>query len=328
MELQAIADFVLGVGLEAIDADRGTLCLMSPDGQSLEVTAPAGDDPAMMQTWRRFPLDGAFPASDAVRSRAPVYLHSRAERGQRYPVFAELGGDGASAMLPLLIRGEAIGALVFGFDGERQFDEDDRNFLGALTAQCAIAVDRARLYEAALRREANLALVAEVSSVLAAGGTDMEVALGRVAAMTVPGFVDICSFRLLEPSGTSRLVAWAFGTDELASASERVSGDAGEAGALDGLGRALRTGEEVVWDDGERFADRTHRDDDHRQTRRAMSLGPGIIVPMVARGRVLGACILANHRDRPMGEEDRQLARSLGERAAVLIDNARLMRQR
>ena len=45
MELQAIADFVLSVGLGAIDADRGTLCLLSADGESLEVTAHAGYDP-------------------------------------------------------------------------------------------------------------------------------------------------------------------------------------------------------------------------------------------------------------------------------------------
>jgi len=328
MDLQAIAGFVLSVGLDAIDADRGTLCLVAADGCSLEVTAHAGYDSDVMDEWRRFPLDAALPASDAVRSRAPVYLHSRAERGERYPVFANVGGDGASAMLPLLIRGGAIGALVFGFDGEREFDTDDRTFLAALTAQCAIAVDRAHLYEAALRRQANLALLAEVSSVLAAGGENLEGAFGQVAAMIVPDMVDICSFRLLDSPARSRLIARASRADESVSAIERVSAYGDDLVAAHGLGRALRTGTEVVWDDGEEFVEQIAREDDHRAALRAMSLGSGIIVPMVARGRVLGACILANHRERPMSDEDRQLARTMGERAAVLLDNARLMRQR
>jgi serine phosphatase RsbU (regulator of sigma subunit) len=59
-----------------------------------------------------------------------------------------------------------------------------------------------------------------------------------------------------------------------------------------------------------------------------MNLGGGMIVPMLAHGRVLGACVFANHRQRAMSDEDRQLMRALGERAAVLLDNARLLRFR
>ncbi|MEO7371133.1 MAG: GAF domain-containing protein, partial [Ilumatobacteraceae bacterium] len=149
MELQSIAAFVLGVGLDTIAANRGTLCRLTPDGLSLEVVAHAGYDTEMMDSWRVFPVSANFPASDVVRTRAPIYLHSPQERGLRYPAFAETGGDGASAMLPLLLRDEVLGAIVFGFEGPRDFDDADRLFLAALAAQCAIALDRARMYDAA-----------------------------------------------------------------------------------------------------------------------------------------------------------------------------------
>jgi len=42
--VQAITSFVLGVGLTAIEANRGTLCLLTPDGLSLEVAAHNGYD--------------------------------------------------------------------------------------------------------------------------------------------------------------------------------------------------------------------------------------------------------------------------------------------
>ncbi|MCU1501134.1 MAG: domain S-box protein [Ilumatobacteraceae bacterium] len=328
MEVQEIASFVLGVGRDAVAANRGTLCLLTPDGRRLEVVGHVGYDPDMMELWDHFDVDAPLPASDAVRSRLPIYLHSPAERAARYPIFADVGGDGASVMLPLMVRGDALGALVFGFDGERDFDVDDRSFLSALGAQCAIATDRARLYDAALKREATLSMLVEVSSVLATSGADLDGALRRVAHLAAPALSDIASFHLLESAHRARLVAANLGDDQLTSPTQRVSSYGVDLQAAEGLGRVLRTGEEVVWNDGARFIDLIARDDDHRAALAAMDLGGGIILPMLARGRVLGACTFANHGSRAMSADDRQLVRTLGQRAAVLIDNARLLSQR
>jgi signal transduction histidine kinase/DNA-binding response OmpR family regulator len=52
-----------------------------------------------------------------------------------------------------------------------------------------------------------------------------------------------------------------------------------------------------------------------------------MIVPLEARGQVLGALILATHlNDRQLGPNDLSLAQDLAERAAIAIDNARLYR--
>ncbi|MEY2588694.1 MAG: hypothetical protein QOJ67_678 [Acidimicrobiaceae bacterium] len=327
-EVQTIATFVLGVGLEAIDANRGTLCLVTPDGGSLEVVAQAGYDEDMMASWARFALDAPLPASDAVRTGLPVYLHSPDERASRYPMFAGIGGDGASVMLPLLIRNEALGALVLGFDGSRDFDADDRSFLDALASQCAIALDRARLFETSLRRQRDLAILADMSSVFARAGGDVDGALQTLTALIAPAVADIASVHLLDSPDRVRLAARVLSDNAWRYATEQVGGQRIDLGATDGLGRVLRTGEEVVWDDGELFAQQIARDDNHFAALRAMNLGPGIIVPLRAGARVLGACVFANHRRRVMTNADRQLMRTVGERAAVLVDNARLMRQR
>ena len=328
MGLQSIASFVLGVGLNAIEANRGTLCLMSSDGLSLEVVGHVGYDTVMMNSWQRFAVDAPLPASDVVRSRVPIYLHSPQERADRYPIFADTGGDGASAYLPLIVRDSALGAIVFGFDGERDFSEDDRSFLAALTTQCAVAIDRALLYEAALRRQADLVLMANASTVLAHAGDDLDAALRQFVNLVSPSLVDICSVHLLDSPGATRLAARAFTVYEQLAATRRVSSFGADLSAVHGLGRTLRTGEEVTWDDGDHFISQVARNDEHRAALQAMSLGAGIIVPMLAAGRVLGACVFANHTHRGMTDEDRQVARSLGERAAVLLDNARLLRQR
>ncbi len=328
MGLHSIARFVLGVGLTAIDANRGTLCLLTADGLSLEVVAHNGYDSDMMNSWKIFPLDAPLPASDVVRSRSPIYLHSQQERAERYPIFANTGGDGATAVLPLITRDTPLGAIVFGFDGEREFDEGDRAFLGALATQCAIALDRAHLYEVALRRQADLVLLADASTVLAQAGDDMDAALERFVGLVSPKRVDICSIHLLDSPRESRLVASAFGADEQLLSTNRVNAFGADLTAEHGLGFALRTGQEVAWDDGEDFINQISRNEEHRAALLALNLGGGIIVPMLARKRVLGACVFANYRPRVMSDEDRRLARTLGERAAVLLDNGRLMLQR
>lgn len=328
MEVQTIASFVLGVGLNAIEANRGTLCLLTADGKSLEVVAHVGYDSAVMDSWHRFEVAAPLPASDAVRSRKPIYLHSPQERADQYPIFAKTGGDGASAMLPLIIRDEPLGAIVFGFDGERDFDGADRSFLDALTTQCAIALDRARLYEASLRRQAGLALVADASTILAGAGDNLDEALQQFVNLVSPTLSDIVSVHLLESPTGSRRVASAFVASAQLTATLCVSAFGADLGATHGLGRVLRTGKEVAWDDPEAFIAQIRRDDEHHAALTGMDLGGGIIVPLVARGRVLGACVFANHRQRPMSAEDRRLARTLGERTSVLLDNARLMGQR
>src|SRR3954454_17731625 len=279
MDIRSIADFVLGVGRDAIEANRGTLCLITPDGDWLEVVAQVGYDTDMMSVWQRFSLADPLPASDAVRTASAVYLHDPQERARRYPMFADTGGDGASVMLPLLVRERAIGSLVFGFDGERSFDADDQQFLNALSTQCAIALDRARLYEQSLRRQANLALLVDASAVLAAARDDIEEGLSRLAPKVAPTVCDIFSVRLLSVTRSTRLVARAFSESTLLAETERVSDFGADFWAKDGLGRALRTGREVVWDDGDRFIERIARDDEHRQALEAMELGAGIIVP-------------------------------------------------
>ena len=327
MEVQTVASFVLGVGLNAIEANRGTLCLLTADGVLLEVVAHAGYDPTVMDTWHRFAVDDPLPASDVVRSRKPIYLHSPQERAERYPIFANTGGDGASAMLPLLIGDEPLGAIVFGFDGEREFEESDRSFLDALATQCAIALDRARLYEAALRRQAGLMLLADASTILAGADGDLDDALHQFVSLVSPVLADVCSIHLLESPTVSRLAASAFVDSEQLSETRRVSGFGTDLNAAHGLGRVLRTGEEESWDDPERFIDQIARNEQHRAALIGMDLGGGIIVPLLARGRVLGACVFANYRQRIMSADDRRLARTLGERTAVLLDNARLMAQ-
>ncbi|GAA0986687.1 hypothetical protein GCM10009555_064640 [Acrocarpospora macrocephala] len=78
--------------------------------------------------------------SDALRSRAPLFITSEAE----YPDGPHLG---PSAILPLLVPGQYTGCCVISFDRPRRFSSEERTALTALSGLVSQALARARLYD-------------------------------------------------------------------------------------------------------------------------------------------------------------------------------------
>ncbi len=97
---------------------------------------------------QEIPLDGPFPAAEAVRSGTPIFVSSGADRAVRFPELATMPSRVRSfAVLPLLGEHGAIGVLSLGFDEERAFEDAERRFLVAMADHCAVTLERARLYD-------------------------------------------------------------------------------------------------------------------------------------------------------------------------------------
>ena len=92
----------------------------------------------------------------AVNSRRPVFAESpESLRAQLVDAGGEARGHGFIAHsderawvgLPLLAAGRALGALRFSFTRPQKISQEDGVFLEALAGQCALAVERATLFE-------------------------------------------------------------------------------------------------------------------------------------------------------------------------------------
>jgi serine phosphatase RsbU (regulator of sigma subunit) len=92
----------------------------------------------------------------------------------------------------------------------------------------------------------------------------------------------------------------------------------------------MRTGRsEVIPEMGEGFLRATTRDEEHFRITRDLGFHSYMCVPLVARGRVLGAITFVRTGDsRAYDEADLALAEELAVRAALATDNARLYRER
>jgi PAS domain S-box-containing protein len=96
--------------------------------------------------------------------------------------------------------------------------------------------------------------------------------------------------------------------------------------ASSGVPKVLRTGRPEFYPEiTDEMLGAAARDEEHLRLLRRMGFTSVIIVPMVARGRTLGAVTLVSAESgRRYGEADLELAQELARRAALAVDNARL----
>jgi len=171
--------------------------------------------------------------------------------------------------------------------------------------------------------------LAEVNAALSAS-LDYEATLGSLARLAVPQLADWCAVSTLEPDGSIRQLALAHvepAKVELARELERRYPT--DPHAPTGVPNVLRTGKaELLAEIPDELLVAGTRDAEHLRAARELGLKSGMIVPLTARGRTLGALTLVSAESgRRYGPADLALAEELGRRAGLAVDNARLYRE-
>jgi signal transduction histidine kinase len=322
---------VVEEGLGALGARSGLLALVDETGAEVDLVGAVGYGEEALARWRRFPITTRGPLADAIRTSEPVWLGGTGGRPARDPELLPVSNSirpHASASVPLLVEGRTIGAIGFAFDEPRPFGGDDRAFLVTLARQCALALERARLYEAERRgREAAEAarqragFLAEATARMTSS-LDYEATLRNVARMAVPRIADLCIIDLVQPDGPTRWVAAAHVDPAVEAAVGAAlprypvpaAADGGEARLVADVSGAA-AGPAAV--EARRLA-----------FLRSLRIRSLITAPLVARGKALGVVTFATSvSGRRYGEADLETARDLAQRAALAVDNARLFRE-
>ena len=214
--------------------------------------------------------------------------------------------DGTSIDVALTIspiknaKGEIMGASTIARDiTERKRSEEAQNFL------------------------------ANASSLLAST-LDYETTLASVAQLTVPRLADWCVVAIVEENQQTRLLAVAHVDPlKIEFARELSRRYPPNPNSQTGVSNVLRTGKSELYSE---FPDEmlvvAARDDEHLKLLRELGVKSTMVVPLVARGRTLGAIAMisaeSGHR---FDKTDLALAEDLAHRAAFAVDNARLYRE-
>ena len=119
---------------------------------------PEGFERGIEKVWR----EGAVrrsPTLEAIRTRQPALAANMRRRMLDNPLYAAVHRFVREAewdtvlIVPLVSRGQVLGAINFSYLQGEQPGEDERVFLSAVTDQAAVVVENARLFsQAATRR--------------------------------------------------------------------------------------------------------------------------------------------------------------------------------
>jgi serine phosphatase RsbU (regulator of sigma subunit) len=167
-DLATVGDLVVGAGLRALEADAATIGVMEGTDR-LTILSTMGLSPDVIPRWSTHDISGSGIARDVMTRGEPVVVTSLADRATRYP--DDVGGEESfesSATLPLLVGGQPVGLVAYGWRKRRTFDDPDLEYLTAIAFHAAAAIDRSRLLAARERTAETLqrALLPQVISEL------------------------------------------------------------------------------------------------------------------------------------------------------------------
>ena len=341
-----------GVGLDVVPARLPAMPLLLPlDGAARASSGRArlvwADDNADMRDYVRRLLSVHYDveavvdgqaALAAVRARRPDLVLADVMMPQLdgFGLLRALRADPETRTLPVILLSARAGeesrieGLEMGAHDYVVKPFSARELLARVSSCLELDRLQARLVQERTQREEAQRLLAEVSTVLAAA-LDTTTQLESLAHLLVPTLADWCSIDLLEVDGQIHCHALAH-TDPTRAAliqQLRRRGPVLPYDAEHTLARVLRTGQ--PWLDPAVTATRLHaeaRDAAHGDLLEALGYESEMIVPLLARGRVLGTltCVRGTG-SRGYGAADLAFAEEIAHRAALAINNARLYRE-
>ncbi|MBW3533870.1 MAG: PAS domain-containing protein [Gemmatimonadetes bacterium] len=153
--------------------------------------------------------------------------------------------------------------------------------------------------------------------------------LRRVADLTVPRIADWAAVDVLVDGEIHRLAIVHPDPEKRALAEEAARRWPTDPDERHGIAHVQRTGEPVlIADVPETLLEESAKSAEHLRILRALGLRSAMIVPMAARGQILGSiAFIAAESGRRFGEGDLAFAHELADRAALAVDNARLYKE-
>ncbi|MCL6752127.1 PAS domain S-box protein [Nostoc sp. CCCryo 231-06] len=166
--------------------------------------------------------------------------------------------------------------------------------------------------------------LAEASEILAAS-LDYETTLASLARLVVPKIADWCLVDIICDNQLVRRVAAAHADPEKQELVEQLQNYPPDLTRKEGIAEVIRTGKSqishFIYDEQMQAVSQNAN---HLKILQELNPISGISVPLIVRGRVLGAMTLVSSSGRGYDIKSLMLSEELARRAAVAVDNARL----
>ncbi|PYS01047.1 MAG: hypothetical protein DMG16_14360 [Acidobacteria bacterium] len=331
---------------EAVGFELGELWCVNTESNTLHIEGswhlPAYEVEEFEKAGRKTIL---FPGIDLVGrvllSGQPEWIDNVVDDSNfpRASIAERVGLHGAFAF-PIPVADHI--SCVMAFYNRRVVQPDDEllQMLDALGRQVGDFIKRTRaeeerdqllIYERVARSEAEtnaekLEFLAEASTVLASS-LDYHTNLMTVAKLAVNRLADWCAVDVVDDNNGFHRVALVHRDPSRTEwAREFQKKFSANAAAPHGVAHVMRTGKAKIYTDiPDSMLIALAQDAEHFKILQELGLASAMVVPLVARGRTLGAITFASENPaRRYTDNDLSFAEDLARRAALGIDNARL----
>ncbi|MGW7050310.1 SpoIIE family protein phosphatase [Streptomyces sp. NPDC054887] len=319
---------------DMLDADSAFLLLATDDETELEVRATTGL-PSARQRFARVPVEAGTGRYGSARMPA-VHDDLTAVPGA-VPL---LNGTGMRSVVtvPLKVEGRLTGSLGVAAEAPGRYSNEEALRLQFAADRIALAVESARLGELERLRRGSLSFLVEASDLLA-GTLDRDQTLALMAQMTVPTLATWCAVYTIADQSSEPYLSFVLHEDE-----ERIDGLKALLSKIDPPEPVPAPGARV-WNAPTEAAHQAAL----RTSMRSLGLGSTphigsgigttlataaavggetVVLPLVARNRVIGMLTLGKPTDDHFRQEILELAEDLSRRAALALDNSRLYSER
>ncbi|WP_327234188.1 SpoIIE family protein phosphatase [Streptomyces sp. NBC_01317] len=318
---------------DMLDGDSAFLLLATDDETELEVRASTGL-PSARQRFARVPVEAGTGRYGSARMPA-VHEDLIAVPGA-VPL---LGGTGMRSVVtvPLKVEGRLTGSLGVAAEAAGRYSNEEALRLQFAADRIALAVESARLGELERLRRGSLSFLVEASDLLA-GTLDRDQTLALMAQMTVPTLATWCAVYTIADQSSDPYLSYVLHEDE-----ERIDGLKALLAKIDPP-EPVPTPGARVWTAPAAAAHEAALRTSMRElgggsapvssgigTTLATAAAVGgetVVLPLVARNRVIGMLTLGKPSDDHFRQEILELAEDLSRRAALALDNARLYSER
>jgi two-component system, NarL family, sensor histidine kinase DevS len=309
LSLDAVLQKIVEAAADLTGARYAALGVIDPSGQSLERFIVTGID-AETQAAIGDPPHGRGILGALIQDAKPLRLDDLAKDPRSVGFPANHPPMRTFLGVPILLRGVAYGNLYLTEKAEdAPFTDEDEELVTLLSTQAAVAIENARLYEAATRWLKQLESLNEVSNALVS-----ETELSRL--------LDLVAARLRELV-QARVVLIAIPSNEGDLVVRTTDGEGAEGLAGMRLEReGSKAGRVLDRRRSERVDSMIEDFEVDQEVSRRLGARTGLYVPMVIRDRPIG--IITAHdkegSDVRFSDEDMRLAETFAARAAVAVD--------
>jgi GAF domain-containing protein/anti-sigma regulatory factor (Ser/Thr protein kinase) len=325
---EEIAEIVVAHAAIAVGAALTTFSVLVDDN-TLAIIRSRGLADVSAQRWQTFPLDADLPASEAVRTNAPVFVASRDELNSRFPALAgQAMTDRGLVCMPVSIGAQRLGAISLSFPSPHEFDDTEIRFLRALADTAAQALARAHAVQRSRQATEKLSFLAEAASQLGRS-LDFRDTLTSLARIVVPRLADWASIEVLEDGELRSLAVAHVDPQKVEFARQLRERFPTRPDAPTGVANVIRTGTSelhpVITDE---MVVAAVEDPEQLSLVRQLNMRSGLVVPLTGRQGTFGALTLvASESGRLYDENDLAFAEDLAARAAVAVENAQAYSQ-